>query len=82
MLGRDPGTTGDALDFTAEGTVAHVQYHGASTRIAVALADDGGVLIAERPNDAAIGSRPAPGARVRLGGTADAMQPLRDEAAA
>jgi putative spermidine/putrescine transport system ATP-binding protein len=71
----------DNADFVVEGTVAHVQYHGASTRIEVALADGGGVLIAERPNDAAIGSRPEPGARVRLGWAADAMQPLRDEAA-
>jgi hypothetical protein len=39
------------------------------------------VLIAERPNDVGIGSRPEPGARVRLGWAADAMQPLRDEAA-
>jgi putative spermidine/putrescine transport system ATP-binding protein len=70
----------DNADFVVEGTVAHVQYHGASTRIEVALAD-GAVLIAERPNDAGIGSRPEPGARVRLGWAADAMQPLRDEAA-
>jgi putative spermidine/putrescine transport system ATP-binding protein len=81
ILGRDPRTAGGAVDFTAEGTVAHVQYHGASTRIEVALTG-GGALIAERPNDAAIGSRPEPGARVRLGWAADAMQPLRDEAAA
>jgi len=81
VLGRDLGTSNGALDFTAEGTVAHVQYHGASTRIEVALADGQGVLIAERPNDVGIGSRPEPGARVRLGWAADAMQPLRDEAA-
>jgi putative spermidine/putrescine transport system ATP-binding protein len=71
----------DGADVVVEGTVAHVQYHGASTRIEVALADGQGVLIAERPNDAAIGRRPEPGARVRLGWAADAMQPLRDEAA-
>ena len=82
ILGADPQDRGSArTDFTATGTVAHVQYHGASTRIEVALADGGGVLIAERPNDAALGSRPEPGARVRLGWPADAMQPLRDEAA-
>jgi putative spermidine/putrescine transport system ATP-binding protein len=72
---------GDA-DFVVEGTVADVQYHGASTRIEVALADGRGALIAERPNDAATGSRPEPGAPIRLGWAADAMQPLRDEAAA
>jgi putative spermidine/putrescine transport system ATP-binding protein len=70
----------DGADFVVEGTVAHVQYHGASTRIEVALAD-GVALIAERPNDTAVGSRPDPGARVRLGWAADAMQPLRDEVA-
>src|ERR671911_145843 len=36
----------DGADVVVEGTVAHVQYHGASTRIAVALAADGRVLIA------------------------------------
>jgi putative spermidine/putrescine transport system ATP-binding protein len=70
----------EGADFVVEGTVAHVQYHGASTRIAVTLAH-GAVLIAERPNDAAIGSRPEPGAKLRLGWAADAMQPLREEAA-
>jgi putative spermidine/putrescine transport system ATP-binding protein len=72
----------EGADVIVEGTVAHVQYHGASTRIEVALADGQGVLIAERPNDAGRGARPEPGARVRLGWAADAMQPLRDEAAA
>ena len=70
----------DGADFVVEGSVAHVQYHGASTRIEVALAGGLGVLIAERPNDAATGGRPEPGARVRLGWAADAMQPLREEA--
>jgi putative spermidine/putrescine transport system ATP-binding protein len=72
----------EGADVIVEGTVAHVQYHGASTRIEVALADGQGVLIAERPNDAGRGARPEPGARVRLGWAADAMQPLRDGAAA
>ena len=70
----------DGADVVVEGTVAHVQYHGASTRIEVALADGQGVLIAERPR-AAIGRRPSWAPRVRLGWAADAMQPLRDEAA-
>jgi putative spermidine/putrescine transport system ATP-binding protein len=70
----------DGADFAVEGTVTHVQYHGASTRIEVAL-PAGGALVAERPNDAAA-PRPEPGATVRLGWAAEAMQPLRDEAAA
>ncbi|MDF2782515.1 MAG: Spermidine/putrescine transporter family protein ATP-binding subunit, partial [Geminicoccaceae bacterium] len=78
ILGPDPRIPEGAAEFTAEGTVAHVQYHGASTRIEVAL-PGGGALVAERPNDAAIGSRPEPGARVRLGWTAEAMQPLQGE---
>jgi putative spermidine/putrescine transport system ATP-binding protein len=76
ILGAEAG---DTAHFSAAGTVAHLQYHGASTRIEVALADGCGALIAERPNDAALGRRPEPGARVRLGWPAEAMQPLRDE---
>jgi putative spermidine/putrescine transport system ATP-binding protein len=61
-----------------EGTVSDVQYHGASTRIDVTL-DQGGSLIAERPNDAA-GPRLRPGERIRLAWTDAAIQPLQDEA--
>jgi putative spermidine/putrescine transport system ATP-binding protein len=57
------------------GTVASVQYHGASTRIEVAL--DGAVtLVVDRPNDLRGDARPAPGARVRLSWPSAAMQPL------
>jgi putative spermidine/putrescine transport system ATP-binding protein len=66
-----------AADHTVEGTIIHVQYHGASTRIDVAL-DGGGSLIADRPNDVASGERLAAGGRVRLGWPSGAMQPLRE----
>jgi putative spermidine/putrescine transport system ATP-binding protein len=69
-----------AAEHSAEGTVAGIHYHGASTRIDVTL-DGGGSLIAERPNDALAGRRPELGARIRLGWPASAMRPLRDEAA-
>jgi putative spermidine/putrescine transport system ATP-binding protein len=56
------------------GTVASVQYHGASTRIDVAL--DGAVtLVVDRPNDLRE-ARLEPGARVRLSWPSAAMQPL------
>ncbi len=67
-----------AADFVVEGTVVDVQYHGASTRVDVAL-DGGGLLIAERANDALPGQRLAAGSRVRLGWSAVAMQPLRKD---
>jgi putative spermidine/putrescine transport system ATP-binding protein len=57
------------------GTVASVQYHGASTRIEVAL-DGGGTLIVDRPNDLRGEARPEPGARVQLSWPGAAMQPL------
>jgi putative spermidine/putrescine transport system ATP-binding protein len=58
-----------------QGTVASVQYHGASTRIEVAL-DDAGTLIVDRPNDLRGEGRPEPGGRVRLSWPTAAMQPL------
>ncbi|HEX5079836.1 MAG TPA: ABC transporter ATP-binding protein [Geminicoccaceae bacterium] len=57
------------------GTVASVQYHGASTRIEVAL-DGALTLVVDRPNDLRGEVRPEPGARVRLSWPAAAMQPL------
>jgi putative spermidine/putrescine transport system ATP-binding protein len=66
---------GAAADHGVEGTVVNVQYHGASTRLEVAL-DGGGLLIADRPNDADPGIRPEAGGRVRLTWSASAMQPL------
>jgi putative spermidine/putrescine transport system ATP-binding protein len=59
----------------ALGTVASVQYHGASTRIEVAL-DGAGTLIVDRPNDLRGEARPEPGARVQLSWPGAAMQPL------
>jgi putative spermidine/putrescine transport system ATP-binding protein len=69
-----------ALDVPAEvaveGTVVATQYHGASTRLDVAL-DGGPTLVVDRTNDGQ-GRRPAAGERVRLGWPAAAMQPLRE----
>jgi putative spermidine/putrescine transport system ATP-binding protein len=79
ILGPDPRANG-GVDHTVEGSIAHVQYHGASTRVDVAL-DGGGTLIADRPNDIAAGERLVPGSRVRLGWPARAMQPLREPGA-
>jgi putative spermidine/putrescine transport system ATP-binding protein len=69
-------TLGAEAEVTAEGTVVEIQYHGASTRLDVAL-DGGPVLIVERTNDGT-GQRPARGSRVRLGWPASAMQSLRE----
>ena len=57
----------------AVGTVIGVQYHGASTRIEVAL-DGAQNLIVDRPNDLRGAARPKPGSQVRLGWTSSAMQ--------
>jgi putative spermidine/putrescine transport system ATP-binding protein len=67
---------GGTPEMALPGTVVEAQYHGASTRLDVAL-DDGPILVVERAND---GGAPPPGrgARVRLGWPAAAMQPLRD----
>ncbi len=71
------GASGDGAACGAPGTVVSVQYHGASTRIAVAL-DSGSALSVDRPNDQD-GLRPAPGQRVRLAWARGAMQPLGGE---
>jgi putative spermidine/putrescine transport system ATP-binding protein len=70
----DPGTGDGAAEHAFEGTVLSVQYHGASTRIEVAL-DGTHSLVVDRPNDLT-GLRPAPGQRVRLFWESAAMQPL------
>ena len=62
-------------EVAVEGTVVASQYHGASTRLEVAL-DGGPVLVVDRTNDGS-DARPAAGARIRLGWPAAAMQPLR-----
>jgi putative spermidine/putrescine transport system ATP-binding protein len=67
-----PGADGE---HGAAGTVASVQYHGASTRIEVAL-DGALTLVVDRPNDLRGETRPEPGARVRLSWPSAAMQPL------
>ncbi len=66
-------------EITVEGTVLDIQYHGASTRIRVAVAE-GFELLAERVNTE---PAPPPGLNrvVRLGWRRDAMQPLRDDPA-
>ena len=68
---------GDALgaEHGVAGTVASVQYHGASTRLEIAL-EGGGTLIVDRPNDLRSEARPEPGAAVRLSWPRAAMQPL------
>src|SRR5262245_4780970 len=49
-LGLDPRTGDGTADHGVDGTVISVQYHGASTRIEVAL-DGRYVLMVDRPND-------------------------------
>lgn len=68
---------GDAegAEHGAAGTVASIQYHGASTRLEIVL-DGGGMLIVDRPNDLRGERRPEPGAAVRLSWPRAAMQPL------
>ncbi len=63
-------------EVAVEGSVVGAQYHGASTRLEVAV-DGGPVLVVDHAND---GRRTAPGQgeRVRLAWPAAAMQPLRD----
>ena len=80
ILEAGGAAAGADADFAVEGTLSDVQYHGASTRIEVAL-DGAGVLIADRPNAAAGDGRPEIGARVRLGWAASAMQQLQESAA-
>ena len=65
-----------AGEVAVEGTVVATQYHGASTRLDVAL-EGGPVLVVDRTNDGS-GERPAVGERIRLAWPATAMQPLRE----
>jgi putative spermidine/putrescine transport system ATP-binding protein len=74
-LGLDPRAGDGTADHGVDGTVIAVQYHGASTRIEVAL-DGRHVLMVDRPNDLRSQARPDPGSRVRLSWTHAAMQPL------
>ena len=84
LLGRDQAfslrperiTIDEPAEVTVEGTVVEMQYHGASTRLDVAV-DGGAVLAVDRGNDGQ-GQRWERGARVRLGWPAAAMQPLRE----
>ncbi len=76
-LGLDPRVGDGTADHGADGTVISVQYHGASTRIEVAL-DGRCVLMVDRPNDLRSQARPEPGQRVRLSWPAGAMQPLHE----
>jgi putative spermidine/putrescine transport system ATP-binding protein len=84
LLGRDQAfslrperiTIDEPAEVTVEGTVVETQYHGASTRLDVAV-DGGPVLAVDRANDGQ-GRRWERGARVRLGWPAAAMQPLRE----
>ena len=75
LLGLDARATGGEADHDAVGTVISVQYHGASTRIEVAL-DGTPTLIVDRPNDLRGELRPNPGSRVRLSWPSAAMQAL------
>ena len=59
-LGLDPRTGDGTADHGVDGTVISVQYHGASTRIEVAL-DGRHVLMVDRPNDLRSQARPEPG---------------------
>jgi putative spermidine/putrescine transport system ATP-binding protein len=70
----NPRTGDGGADHTFEGTVLSVQYHGASTRIEVAL-DGTCSLVVDRPNDVT-GPRPEPGRRVRLLWESAAMQAM------
>ena len=76
-LGLDPRVGDGTADHGVDGTVISVQYHGASTRIEVAV-DGRHVLMVDRPNDLRSQTRPEPGAPVRLSWTQAAMQPLDD----
>jgi putative spermidine/putrescine transport system ATP-binding protein len=67
----------NAAEHSVEGSILDVQYHGASTRIDVAL-EGGGVLTALHPNGAGRWPRPEVGARIRLGWAAGAIQRLQD----
>jgi putative spermidine/putrescine transport system ATP-binding protein len=75
QLGLDPRTGDDSADHGVDGTVISVQYHGASTRIEVAV-DSRCVLMVDRPNDLRSQGQPEPGQRIRLSWPAGAMQRL------
>ena len=79
-LGLDPRSGGGTADHGVDGTVISVQYHGASTRIGVAI-DGRYVLTVDLPNDLRSQVRPEAGQRVRLSWASGAMQPLGGEAA-
>ncbi len=66
-------------DVRVSGRIVDVQYHGASTRIRVALAH-GLELVIERTNAGDGGGSFAPGQEVHLGWRRDAMQPLGETA--
>ncbi len=66
-----------ATEITVEGRITDIQYHGASTRLRVALAE-GLELVVERTNAGEGGGSFAPGQKLRLGWRRDAMQPLRE----
>jgi putative spermidine/putrescine transport system ATP-binding protein len=69
------GGDAEGAGHSVAGTVASIQYHGASTRLEIAL-DGGGMLIVDRPNDLRGEVCPAPGAPVLLSWPSAAMQPL------
>jgi len=74
-LGLDPRTGDGTADHGVDGTVISVQYHGASTRVEVAV-DSRYVLMVDRPNDLRSQGQPEPGQRIRLSWPAGAMQRL------
>jgi putative spermidine/putrescine transport system ATP-binding protein len=63
-------------DVAASGRVLAAHYHGASTRLEVALDGGGPTLVVERANGEGAGARPPPGEPVRLAWRRDAMRPL------
>jgi putative spermidine/putrescine transport system ATP-binding protein len=69
------GGDAEGAGHSVAGKVASIQYHGASTRLEIAL-DGGGMLIVDRPNALRGEVRPEPGASVRLSWPSAAMQPL------
>jgi putative spermidine/putrescine transport system ATP-binding protein len=77
-LGLDPRTGDGTADHGVDGTVISVQYHGASTRVEVAV-DSRYVLMVDRPNDLRSQGQPEPGQRIRLSWPAGAMQRLDEE---
>ncbi len=66
-----------AVDIETRGRITDIQYHGASTRLRLALSD-GLELVVERPNTEGTDGALAPGREIRLGWRRDAMRPLRE----